>query len=369
MKSEPSAALASARGRGRFKMGYSDDTPSGIQDAFDCYLQYLNPTKIIVVEDDRDVSVLLSTFLHRAGHDVRPAESIAIARDMAAGEWDIVLLDRNLPDGDGLDLCRDLRAARPHGYIIMLTSDDRDETKLEGFARGADDYVTKPFKLDELAARIRAGARIVGLQKRLQDLSLTDALTSLRNRRAFDQHLPAALEHSRRYTRPLSLAVIDVDHFKSINDTFGHDAGDAILRGIAEIIASGTRQADYVARVGGEEFAILLPETALFEGLQFAEKLRTLIASTPIEVAGDPKHVTVSIGIASVPHTEMDSPDEFYRAADQALYRAKSNGRNRVEIERRTKSRSDATPPRSDRRAPRPSAPQMQPRTPEVQCS
>ncbi len=332
-------------------------------------MEYLSPTQIIVIEDDRDVSVLLSTLLRRAGHEVRTAESLATARDLAAGEWDIVLLDRNLPDGDGLDLCRDLRAARPHGYIVMLTSDDRDATKLEGFARGADDYVTKPFKPEELAARIRAGARIVGLQKRLQELSLTDSLTALRNRRAFDQHLPSALEHSRRYTRPLSLAVIDVDHFKSVNDTFGHDAGDAVLRGIAEIIASGTRQADYTARVGGEEFAILLPETALFEGLQFAEKLRSLIAATPIEVAGEPKHITVSIGIASVPHTEMDTPEDFFRAADQALYRAKSNGRNRVEMERRTKWRSEVTPPRLDRRAPRPSAPQMQPRTPEVQCS
>ena len=329
----------------------------------------MSPTKILLVEDDRAISVLLSGHLRRAGHDVRTAESIAIARDQAAGEWDIVLLDRNLPDGDGLDLCRDLRAARPHGYIIMLTSDDRDETKLEGFARGADDYVTKPFKLDELAARIRAGARIVGLQKQLQEMSLTDSLTSLRNRRAFDEHLPAALEHSRRYSRPLSLAVIDVDHFKSINDTFGHDAGDAILRGIAEIIAAGTRQADYAARVGGEEFAILLPETALFEGLQFAEKLRALIATTPIRVGNDARQVTVSIGIASIPHTEMDSPEDFYHAADQALYRAKARGRNRVELERRTKCRSDATPPRPDRRAQPQSALQMQPRTPEAQCS
>src|SRR5688572_7909786 len=127
--------------------------------------------------------------------------------------------------------------------------------------------------------RIRAGARIVALQKQLQELSMTDALTSLRNRRAFDEHLPAALAHAKRYDRPLSLAVIDVDHFKSVNDSLGHDAGDAILRGVADIIASHTRQTDYAARVGGEEFAVLLPETALFEGLQFAEKLRTTIAN------------------------------------------------------------------------------------------
>ena len=329
----------------------------------------MSPNKIILVEDDRDLSILLSGHLKRAGHDVRTAGSLAAARELAAGDWDMILLDRNLPDGDGLDLCSDLRAARPHGYILMLTGDDRDEAKLEGFARGADDYVTKPFKLDELAARIRAGARIVGLQKQLQELSLTDALTSLRNRRAFDAHLPVALEHGRRYSRPLSLAVIDVDHFKQINDTYGHDAGDAILRGIGKIIASGTRQADYTARVGGEEFAVLLPETALFEGVQVAEKLRSLIAATPIEVGGELKHVTVSIGLASYPHTEIETPEDFYRAADQALYRAKSKGRNRVDLERRTKCRFDATPPRSDRRAQPQSALQMQRRTPEAQCS
>ena len=333
-------------------------------------MYHLSPANIIVVEDDRDVSRLLSFHLRREGHEVRTADTIAAAHALTAGPWDIVLLDRNLPDGDGLDLCRELRAARPHGYIIMLTGDGRDETKLEGFARGADDYVTKPFKVEELSARVRAGNRIVGLQKQLQEMSLTDSLTALRNRRAFDEHLPAALEHSRRYTRPLSLAVLDIDHFKSINDTLGHDAGDTILRGVASIIASGTRQADYAARVGGEEFAILLPETALLEGLQFAEKLRSLVASTPIAVGDGTRQVTVSIGIASVPHTEMDAPEDFYRAADQALYRAKANGRDRVEMERRTKFRPAGAPTllRSDRRSPQPSVLQMQPRTPEAQC-
>ena len=193
---------------------------------------------------------------------------------------------------------------------------------------------------------------------------MTDGLTSLRNRRAFDQQLPAALEHARRYQRSLSLAVIDIDHFKSINDTYGHDAGDAILRGVAQLIASGTRQTDYTARIGGEEFAILLPETALFEGLQFAEKLRNLVASSTIRVGDTGHRVTVSIGIANVPHSQVHDADELFRAADQALYRAKANGRNRVEMEKRRTSHSVPTPLRSDRRAQPRSAPQTPPHTP-----
>ncbi len=309
---------------------------------------------------------MLSRRLERSGYLVRPATTLAAAREIE--DWDIALLDRHLPDGDGLDLCAELRSAKPHSYLIVLTGDDRDESKLDGFARGADDYVTKPFKLDELEARIRAGARIVALQKQLQELSMTDALTSLRNRRAFDEHLPAALAHARRYDRPLSLAVIDVDHFKAVNDNFGHDAGDAILRGVAELIAAHSRQTDYAARVGGEEFAVLLPETALFEGLQFAEKLRATIATALIPMGAQEHQVTVSIGLASVPHFNVGNADDLYRAADQALYRAKANGRNRVEIERRRNTVA-ATPLHSDRRAQPPSALQTRPRTREAQCS
>ena len=330
----------------------------------------ISMTKILLVEDDSNVVRMLSHRLARAGYAVTTAATVAEAR--MAGECDIALLDRRLPDGDGLDLCEELRSSKPHAYLIVLTGDTRDASKLEGFARGADDYITKDVSHDELIARIRAGARIVALQKQLQELSMTDALTSLRNRRAFDEHLPAAFEHARRYERPLSLAIVDVDHFKAINDTFGHDAGDAILRGISQLIASGTRQTDYVARVGGEEFAILLPETALFDGLQFAEKLRSSVAATTIRIGEHGHHVTVSIGIASMPHSDVRSAEELFRASDQALYRAKANGRNRVEMERRRRRAAApgaaATPPRSDPQSPQPSAPPTPPRTPEAQC-
>ncbi len=299
---------------------------------------------IILVEDDVNVSLLLARQLKRAGYAVREAGTIGKARELVSdGEWDIAVLDRCLPDGDGLDLCRDLRASSPHGYIVMLTGIDSDEAKLQGFDRGADDYVTKPFVIDELIARIRAGVRIVHLQKalmdsnrRLEELSLTDSLTSLRNRRAFDERIDDAFEQARRYDRPLSLVLVDVDHFKPINDSYGHHAGDSVLKGVADLIASSTRQSDFVARVGGEEFAVLLPETPLFEAMQVAEKIRSRIAATPV----DGLDVTVSLGVANALHSRVTQPAELYEAADQALYRAKSNGRNRTEMERRRELRA-----------------------------
>jgi two-component system, cell cycle response regulator len=307
----------------------------------------MHTPNIILVEDDANVSLMLARQFKKNGYAVRTAITIEAARELFREPWDLVILDRTLPDGDGIDLCRELRQADPHAYIIMLTAANSDAAKLEGFACGADDYITKPAQIDELIARIRAGLRIVALQKQLLELSQTDPLTSLRNRRAFDERLGESFAHAQRYERPLSLAIVDVDHFKSINDTFGHDAGDAVLRGVAKLIENGTRQTDFAARVGGEEFAILLPETALFEALQFGEKLRSSIAA---EAIGG-HQVRVSIGIASFPHSQVPGQAELFRAADQALYRAKMNGRNRVEIERRRVCRNDSPPPPHERRA------------------
>lgn len=295
---------------------------------------------ILLVEDDPNLSVMLSAQLTRAGYVVQAASTIAAARERARQPWDLAILDRLLPDGDGVELCRDLRAAAPHAYLILLTGASSEKEKLEGFACGADDYITKPAVIAEVVARVRAGLRIVELQKQLLELSRTDSLTSLHNRRAFDERFDDAFDQARRYHRPLSLAVIDIDHFKGINDRYGHDRGDAVLREVAHRVASCTRQSDFAARLGGEEFAILLPETALFEALQFGEKLRASIAAEPIEE----ERVTVSIGIASFPHSHVATPAVLFRAADQALYRAKENGRNRVEIERRRVCRTENGP-------------------------
>ena len=298
---------------------------------------------IVLIEDDPNLSVMLVRHLERQGWSVRAAGSLAGAREVfRTTDWDLALLDRRLPDGDGIELCAELRAGAPHGYILMLTGESSDEAKLEGFQRGADDYVTKPFQLDELMARIRAGLRIVELQKaliasnrQLENLSLTDGLTNLRNRRAFDDEIAMRFEEVRRYQRPLSVAVIDVDHFKSVNDDYGHETGDGVLRTLAGVIERATRATDFVARYGGEEFAVILPETQLEDAILVADKLRGAVVIAGLH------NTTISIGVAGVPHTEMTSAAELVHAADQALYRAKKNGRNRVEAERRKATRAE----------------------------
>ena len=298
------------------------------------------PHTIVLIEDDPSVTRLLTIHLERAGCSVRTAGSLEEARHVLRGNtWDLVLLDRRLPDGDGLELCSEIRRTRPDAYIMILTGRAGDPDKILGFEAGADDYVTKPFNVDELLARVRAGLRIVDLQKALfasnqllHDMSLTDALTGLRNRRALDQELATRFATAGRYHRALSVAVVDVDHFKQINDSFGHQMGDIVLREVASLLRRGTRATDVVARLGGEEFCLLLPETGLFEAAQVGEKIRALIASSVADFPG----VTVSVGIASMPHSHVQSAEELMFAADAALYRAKNNGRNRVECEKRT---------------------------------
>jgi diguanylate cyclase (GGDEF)-like protein len=310
-------------------------------------MDMVSPHEVIVIEDDAAVARLVAATLRRDGYVVRDAATIeAGKRLLAESRWDIVILDRNLPDGDGIELCRELRPAKPHAYILILTGEASAAAKLAGFGCGADDYVTKPFQLDELLARVRAGARIVDLQKallasnrQLEELSNTDPLTRLANRRSFDAELQNRFEHSRRYVRPLSVMMIDIDQFKQINDQFGHATGDNVLRCLSKVLSRATRQSDFVARVGGEEFCVLLPETPLFEALQFAEKVRAGFAST-VRPGGDagPLRVTLSGGIAAMPNDRFTTAAELLQAADQALYRAKANGRNRVECERRTRA-------------------------------
>ena len=293
--------------------------------------------RIILVEDDPAIARLLSLHLRKAGWAVTLATTLAEARTLLhQAPWDLMVLDRRLPDGDGIELCREVRNDAAHGYILMLTGEGSEAAKLEGFGCGADDYVTKPFQIPELLARIRAGLRIVGLQKRLMDLSTTDVLTGVGNRRAFDEALISRFEQARRYGSEFSLVLIDVDHFKNFNDTKGHQAGDEVLQRVGAILRERTRRSDVVARYGGEEFAILLPETALFETLRFAEKIRVAVAA---QVPG----VTISIGIASLSHMPHATPAELLNAADRSLYRAKAAGRNRVDVGARVGNHADLT--------------------------
>jgi diguanylate cyclase (GGDEF)-like protein len=300
---------------------------------------------IAIVDDDAAIRRLVRLFLRRAGFDTIECTTGEEARAMLTNDpWDLVILDRKLPDMDGVVLAQELRSQSDFRtrYIIMLTGEAEQEDKVHGLTLGADDYITKPFQYPELLARIRAGKRIVDLQKelletnkRLELLSITDGLTKLHNHRYFQDELARAFEESQRYQRPLSLAMIDIDFFKKFNDTYGHAVGDDVLKRAAELYRSSVRSTDLVARYGGEEFAVMMPETALDDGIAFAEKIRHMIESTPLETQQGALNVTISLGVASVPHSRIHSAKELIVAADKALYRAKRNGRNQVQAERR----------------------------------
>ena len=300
---------------------------------------------VAVVDDDAAIRRLVRLYLKRAGYETFECTTGEEARGrLFTSAWDLAILDRRLPDTDGVVLAHDIKD-RPEfrsRYIIMLTGEDEQEDKVEGLELGADDYITKPFQYPELMARIRAGKRIVDLQKeltetnkRLELLSITDGLTKLHNHRYFQDEVARAFEESQRYQRPLSLAMIDIDFFKKINDTYGHAVGDDVLKRSAALYRESVRSTDLVARYGGEEFAVMMPETELVDGITFAEKIRSLVEETPMETQAGPVKVTVSIGVASVPQSRIHTAKELIVAADKALYRAKRNGRNQVQAEKR----------------------------------
>ena len=298
--------------------------------------------RIAIVDDDAAIRRLVRLFLKRSGYDTIEFSTGSEAREqLMKTPWDLVILDRRLPDMDGVMLAQELKSHPEFKtrFIIMLTGEDDQADKVEGLDLGADDYVTKPFQYPELLARIRAGKRIVDLQKelletnkRLELLSITDGLTNLYNHRYFQDELGRAFDESARYGRPLSLAIVDLDFFKKVNDNYGHAVGDEVLKGVSKIFRESIRSTDLAARYGGEEFAMMMPETDLQDAIAFAEKLRTLVESTPITTQDGPIHVTVSIGVGTVPHPNIHAAKELIVAADEALYRAKRGGRNQVQV-------------------------------------
>jgi diguanylate cyclase (GGDEF)-like protein len=301
--------------------------------------------RVAIVDDDRAIRRLVRLYLTRAGYEVVEFATGKQARgELVQLTWDLAILDRRLPDMDGVVLCHQLKA-NPElrsRYVIMLTGEDEAEDKILGFDLGADDYITKPFQPQELLARIRAAKRIIDLQKellesnrRLELLSITDGLTKLHNHRYFQDELARAFEESQRYHRPLSLVMADIDFFKKINDTHGHACGDEVLKAISGIFQQSIRSTDLAARYGGEEFAVMLPETNLEDAIAFAEKLRSIAETTAIPTQAGPLHLTISMGVASVPHSRVHSAKGLVVTADKALYRAKKNGRNQVQAERR----------------------------------
>lgn len=252
---------------------------------------------------------------------------------------DLILCDVEMPGMDGFKFLRMMNSREELQDIpvIMLTGREDSETKVRGLEQGASDYVTKPFDPAEMIARVKVQLKIKSLQDKLKqsnqmllELSHTDPLTGLNNRRFMMEGLRKEFERSERKNAPLSMIMIDIDHFKTINDNYGHQKGDAVLRDLARLLKKHLREYDTAARYGGEEFALILPETGMPEAGQVAERLRQATEELIFEDVNDLR-MTASFGIASTQAETVQSVDDLIREADYALYNAKRGGRNRVE--------------------------------------
>jgi len=293
----------------------------------------------ILIADDSIVSRhLLEATLRKWGYDVTVACDGAEAWDILQRDSApaIAILDWVMPSLTGPEVCRKVRLQQgqePYTYLLLLTSKSMKEDLIEGMDAGADDYITKPFDQHELQVRLRAGTRIVKLQQELRRQAAHDPLTGvLSSSKAFEL-FDRELQRSIRENMPLSVILADLDHFKSVNDTFGHLAGDEVLREAAKRLQDGVRNYDILSRYGGEEFLILMPGCDEDAARSQAERLRSAICESPIKITcanGVLHPLTASFGVTISSPLTLESPESLVQVADEALYSAKRRGRNRV---------------------------------------
>ena len=246
---------------------------------------------------------------------------------------DVIILDIHMPVMDGYEVCRRLKddARTKPIPVLFLTARHRDQEEvIKGLDIGANDYVTKPFNPEELLARVAVMVRVRTAEEMVRHASYTDDLTQLYNRRFLQQRLEEEMHRASRYALRLSCIMLDIDHFKSINDKHGHAAGDHVLREVAAIMKRHVRKSDLAIRYGGEEFMLILFENDLNGSLRVAERVRADVESHAFDWNGTPLRLTISSGVAVFPAPGISMPDELVARADAALYSAKASGRNVV---------------------------------------
>lgn len=253
----------------------------------------------------------------------------------------ILITDWTMPDISGPELCQRIRCdfSEHYVYMILITSNTNKEQVIQGLAAGADDYITKPFHPGELLARVGVGRRIIELQRQveaknrqLEELALTDPLTGLPNRRAIDIWVERQLRAAARHDFAIWVAMADLDYFKKVNDTFGHEAGDTVLKRIAEILQANTRRSNICGRLGGEEFLLVLTHISAEQDRIALDRIRVRFETEEYKFGGGTTRVTASIGVAGFSGSQTLDFDDLLARADEALYSAKNNGRNRIEF-------------------------------------
>jgi diguanylate cyclase (GGDEF)-like protein len=311
--------------------------------------------KILVAEDDPASRVMLQSMLHKWGYEVLAVQDGTQAWEALQAEDppQLAILDWMMPEPDGPQICRLVReklAPQPDSeqdlnglsldqsgyiYLILLSAKAEKEHLVQGLEAGADDYIPKPFNAEELQARLRVGQRIIELQTRLlntqaqlQQLARVDHLTCSYNRRAILELLKKELERSTREQAPLSLAMLDIDHFKRVNDQFGHQIGDLVLQECVRRADEALRKYDLLGRFGGEEFLLILPNTNLQQAEKICSRVQESICDYPIKAQGKEISCTVSLGFST--WEEGLSLDKLIMRVDAALYKAKEQGRNTV---------------------------------------
>ena len=289
--------------------------------------------RVLIADDTVLMRAMLSEQVASYGHEVILARDGQEALERAKAEpFDIAVIDWEMPRMSGLEVCWHLKAdpRTAYSYLILMTAHDEPFYQFKALDAGADDFIHKPVNSAHLKARLKAGGRITEMHRLLVAQARTDPLTGAANRRAFLERAGEEMRQAHRSGLPLSLLIADIDHFKRINDSRGHAAGDEALKRFVLALGDALRPGDLIGRYGGEEFVVLLPHTTLEEAVAVAERLRRRVAAQEMGPEGDPFRMTASFGVAAVEPGDSGGIDAALRTADSALYRAKAEGRNRV---------------------------------------